>query len=504
MPKLVNDVLYFAPGDAEAVVREEMTAAGGRPLRGSRSKHWMVVAARSRACQFNLVHTADEAFTRLRQQYYHFAVVDVRSSHGGEPAQAMRFLERLHVNADTDLRCPAARVIAVLDQSEGTAARAFELGRMQIGSFVIDPFPAALFERMDQLFDPDPGKAAICLAGGGLEGFLFEIGVMKALNAHLQTRSVCDFEIFCGISAGSILAAFLANDVQPEDMEAAFFVDQKDLDGVEPVTPAVIYDPHVREYATRIWRLLTALPLHNWNEALSDLLKAVPDGFFQGEALRRFVESQLTRGGRSNDFRRLDRELYIGATDQDTSTHVVFGAGQWRDIPISTAVRASTALTPFFTPAKIRGRYFVDGQYTRTSNFHLAVERGAKLVVVVDPLVPVRVDLPGYVRKKGGVFAGLQALKAVIHTRFMRSFQKVAETHPHVDFLLFLPEGNDVRLMSGSPMKYNIRTEILNMAYRSAVRRIQRDFEVLRGTFAKHGFQLQRHPRMRTPYRKVS
>jgi predicted acylesterase/phospholipase RssA len=167
-------------------------------------------------------------------------------------------------------------------------------------------------------------------------------------------------------------------------------------------------------------------------------------------------------------------------------------------------VRASTALTPFFTPAKIRGRFFVDGQYTRTSNFHFAIERGAKLVIIVDPLVPVRVDLPGYVRKKGGVFAGLQALKAVVHTRFMRSFQQVATTHPHVDFVLFTPEGNDMRVMSGSPIKYSIRTEILNLSYRSAVRKIQRDFEVLHGMFEKHGFLLQRHPRLRAPYRKVS
>ncbi|MCA9670837.1 MAG: patatin-like phospholipase family protein, partial [Myxococcales bacterium] len=269
------------------------------------------------------------------------------------------------------------------------------------------------------------------------------------------------------------------------------------------VTPGVVYDPHFKEYASRVWTLGKSLAGRGLGEAVSSALRTVPVGFFRGDALERFVERQLSQPGRTNDFRELDRELYIGATDQDTSTHVVFGDGQWRDVPISTAVRASTALTPFYEPAKIRGRYFVDGQYTRTSNFHLAIERGAKLVIIVDPLVPVRVDLPGYVKKKGGVYAALQALKAVIHTRFLHGFQSAADAYPNVDFVLFTPEGNAMRLMSGSPMKYNIRTEILNMAYRYGVRRIQRDFEILRGMFAKHGFELQRHPRLRSPHRKV-
>jgi predicted acylesterase/phospholipase RssA len=245
------------------------------------------------------------------------------------------------------------------------------------------------------------------------------------------------------------------------------------------------------------------MPVASWNELTSNLIKTVPVGMFKGESLKSFVEKQLTENGRTNDFQELKKELYIGATDQDTSNHVVFGWGQWRDVSISSAVRASTALTPFFAPAMIRGRYFVDGQYTRTSNFHFAMERGARFVIVIDPLVPIRVEQPGYVHAKGGVFAGLQALKAVIHTRFMHAIRSAAETHPDVDFVLFKPEGEDMRLMSGSPMKYNIRTEIVNMAYRCTVRKIQRDFEILGPTFAKHNFRLQRHPRLRTAHHKV-
>ena len=322
-----------------------------------------------------------------------------------------------------------------------------------------------------------------------------------AINAHLQSRSITDMDIYCGISAGSILAAFLANQTEPEEIASAV-TNKKGNSAVDPLTPDVLYDPHFKEYASRLWNLGKGIPL-GWNQIISSLLKTVPTGFFKGDALHEFVRRHLQQEGRTDDFRELKRELYIGATEQDSSTHVVFGDGQWKDVPISLSVRASTALTPFFEPAKIRGRYFVDGQYTRTSNFHVAVERGAKLIIIIDPLVPVRVEVPGYVRRKGGVFGGLQALKAVIHTRFMHGFQAAVDAYPEVDFLLFRPEGDDIRLMGGSPMRYTMRTEILNMAYRYAVRRIQRDFEVLQGTFARHGFRIQRHPRLRRAHHQV-
>jgi predicted acylesterase/phospholipase RssA len=503
--KPISNVFYLVAPALIERVRQEMIEAGAHPPRGPRSKDWLVLSGPNRTCRFHLQAVRDDTAARLREHYFSFVVVDARCAPGEQAEQqvslALRFVEQIHYTADPDLRYPLSRIIVVLDADHRLADQAFALGRQRIGGFVTDPLSGSLFAKMDALRDANPGKTAICLAGGGVEGFLFEVGVMKALNAHLQTRSVTEMDIYCGISAGAILASFLANGTEPEEIDEAIAA-QKGRE-IDPVTPSVVYDPHFREYAARVVNLARSLPTGGWGQVVSNLLKTVPAGFFRGDALLDFVERQLTKGGRTNDFRELEKELYIGATDQDTSSHVIFGDGQWRDIPISLAVRASSSLSPFFDPTKIRGRYYVDGQYTRTSNFHLAIERGAKLVIIVDPLVPIRVDLPGYVRKKGGVFAALQGLKAVIHTRFLHAFQAATDAHPNVDFVLFTPEGNDMRLMSGSPMKYNIRTEILNMSYRYAVRRIQRDFEILSGTFAKHGFPLQRHPRLRTGYRQV-
>ena len=506
----VETVLYLVSPEREPQARTEMEQVGGLARRGTRGRDWMVVAARNRTHQFRIVTDVMGAIKLLGEQYFNFVVVDNRRGPDQEISDdcisdtlAGAFLEKVHYSADPDRMYPLARIFAVLNPDECLATQSFELGKFRIGGFMVNPFDGSLFDLFSSRHkDIDPGKAALCLSGGGVEGLLFEVGVLKALNAHLQNRSVADFDIFCGISAGSILAAFLANGTEPEEVDAAMNGSHEDPT-MDPVKPGIIFDPAIKEYVSRVLTLASKAPFLSFSELISNLIKTVPAGFFRGQALKDFVEKQLTSNGRRNDFRELEKELYIGATDQDNSNHVIFGWGQWRDVPISTAVRASTALTPFFPSEEIRGRFFVDGQYTRTSNFHFAVERGAKLVIVVDPLIPLRVDQPGYVAAKGGIFAGIQALKAVIHSRFMHSISNAAASNPDVDFVLFKPEGDDMRLMSGSPMKYNIRTEIVNMAYRCTVRKIQRDFEIMGRTFAKHGFRLQRHPRLRALHHAI-
>ena len=57
-------------------------------------------------------------------------------------------------------------------------------------------------------------------------------------------------------------------------------------------------------------------------------------------------------------------------------------------MPISSAVRASTGLPMVYRPHRIRDRDLVDGGIVSTTNYDIVVEVGAKVVVVVNPLVP--------------------------------------------------------------------------------------------------------------------
>jgi len=59
------------------------------------------------------------------------------------------------------------------------------------------------------------GKMALVLAGGGLTGAVYEIGALRAINDLLTDRTVNDFDIYVGTSAGALVGALLANGITP-------------------------------------------------------------------------------------------------------------------------------------------------------------------------------------------------------------------------------------------------------------------------------------------------
>jgi predicted acylesterase/phospholipase RssA len=268
--------------------------------------------------------------------------------------------------------------------------------------------------------------------------------------------------------------------------------------GIEPIGPQMLYDFDSPVIATRLLYLYRALiGSPNPDLLAGRLVRAVPLGFFRGNRIEAMIERELTKPRRTNNFSQLRPELYIGATDLDTFEHRVFGLPGHRHVPISKAVRASCGLIPYYGPTVVDGRYYVDGQYTRTANFHLAVEQGATLILVVDPLVPLRAETAGYVAGKGGLFASIQGLKAVIHTRFTNAIAHAVEAYPEVKFHVFTPEAEDMQALAGSPMKYTVRTQIIDVAYRCAVEKIQDRSELLRIHMARHGFSVRSTPKPR-------
>ena len=201
-----------------------------------------------------------------------------------------------------------------------------------------------------------------------------------------------------GTSAGSFVAAMAANGVTPEEMMRV--VNQqvptpfRDIDLGTLLRPNLLSSPRrasllpLQAARGRARARRPASPTsRRWTSSLG-LAEGLPSGIYSGSGVESYVRSVLSDPDRTDDFRLLDHELYLAATDLDTCERIVFGADDWDDIPISTAVRASTALPMVYTPVKIREREFVDGGIVSTTNLDIAVEAGAKLVVVVNPLVP--------------------------------------------------------------------------------------------------------------------
>src|SRR5690349_13172582 len=61
-------------------------------------------------------------------------------------------------------------------------------------------------------------RTALVLGGGGFTGGVYEIGALRALDLLSVNKSVNQFDIYVGTSAGSLIAALAANGVTPEQM----------------------------------------------------------------------------------------------------------------------------------------------------------------------------------------------------------------------------------------------------------------------------------------------
>ena len=63
------------------------------------------------------------------------------------------------------------------------------------------------------------GKIGLVLAGGGITGAVYEIGALRAIDDLLVDRTVNDFDIYVGTSAGAFVSTLLANGQSPENMK---------------------------------------------------------------------------------------------------------------------------------------------------------------------------------------------------------------------------------------------------------------------------------------------
>src|SRR5213080_981187 len=61
-------------------------------------------------------------------------------------------------------------------------------------------------------------KSALVLGGGGFTGGVYEIGALRALDLLAVNRTINEFDVYVGTSAGSFVASMVANGITPEQM----------------------------------------------------------------------------------------------------------------------------------------------------------------------------------------------------------------------------------------------------------------------------------------------
>ncbi|MBS1868876.1 MAG: patatin-like phospholipase family protein [Actinobacteria bacterium] len=350
-----------------------------------------------------------------------------------------------------------------------------------------------------------PSKTALVLGGGGFTGAVYEIGALRALDLLSVNRSVTDFDIYVGTSAGSFVAAMTANGVSPEEMMRV--LDRQAPTPFPEIALGTLLSLNLRELASKAvafpWRMARlgwTLARHVGQVSALDVVlgiaEGLPSGLYSGDGIEDYVRRVLADEGRTDDFRQLERKLFVTATDLDTCERVVLGGEGFEDVPISTAVRASTALPMVYEPVCVGDRELVDGGLISTTNLDLAVEAGARLVVIVNPLVPYVNEarranpLHPRVSDMGFPQIGYQAFKLMTYQRLHDIRQRWEDRYPGVDFVLIEPDASDELMFRTSVMDYSSRVQIASHGFRSVTVKLAEDYPHLKQVAAKHGIEI--------------
>ncbi len=345
-------------------------------------------------------------------------------------------------------------------------------------------------------------KTALLLGGGGLTGGVFEVGTLKAIGDFLKKRSINDFDIFVGTSAGSLIAASLAFGFTSDDFFKALHNESEALPALKKRdfyhlnTKEILYNYFTFPVglAKIIHQKVKTKNYSILNFTADVISKLLPQGFFTTAGLRDFLLKNVIKDPALDDFNQLAKELYITSCNIDTGERVVFGEDGFRHISISKAVEASSAFPFLYKPVRYKGNDYVDGGVKRTLHMDIAIAHGAKLLICINPIAPFnntrRSADKKYISQTGIVNIVDQAFRAVIHSRASLGIEIVKKENPDLDIIVFEPKLDDLTMFSYHMMRYDARHRVADYSYKIAARQIHNHFQKYKAIFEKHGFEI--------------
>lgn len=338
---------------------------------------------------------------------------------------------------------------------------------------------------------------------------MYQVGCLAALEDQIEGFSASDFDVLVGTGAGATVALGLAGGLDAQRMYRAL------------LDPADDFFPLQRNHLLRIdlgellrvfgsaisaaRRVVSSaatnpLDVNVWDE-LERFVDSMPAGFFTLDPYERFLNDFMQRRGIASRFADLPRKLLIVASDLDAGQRAVFGQGELAEISVARAVTASCAIPVLYAPVEIGGRDYIDGGLGDAAHIDLAEQGGCRLIVVINPLVPVQASAHGRdvptghgkknrVRDKGAIWVYNQAVRIWMAARFMLGLDRFRAQHPATSVVVLEPKQTDATLFMYSPMNFAARRAILQEGYTSTVRRLQEPDSGLRALFETHGLKV--------------
>jgi NTE family protein len=216
-------------------------------------------------------------------------------------------------------------------------------------------------------------KRALVLAGGGVAGIAWELGVLQGIgdaDAALQT-SIVDADVVVGTSAGSTVAAQITSGTTLDDLFAAQLRDDSNEMEVE-----LNLDELMARFAAAV---KGATGPEDMRRRIGALALETPT---VSEAVRRaIVASRLPEASWP------DRTVLISAVEAGTGAFTVFTRES--EVSLLDAVSASCAVPGIWPPVTIGGLRYIDGGMRSVTNADLAA--GCDRVLIITPSQP---DVP--------------------------------------------------------------------------------------------------------------
>ena len=360
-------------------------------------------------------------------------------------------------------------------------------------------------------------KTALVLASGGLTGVAYEVGALRALDHILTNRTVNDFDIYVGTSAGAVVSAALASGMPPIVLAGLL---AGTVPGFTRLSRMQVYRPNVGEALSRLlrapqlirqaageyWRFRDRVPI---SEALLNLAPLLPSGIFSNTGVEDYVRETLETAGLSDDFRDIPRELHIVATDIEADSRVTFSRHGTPDVPISRAVAASSCIPILFRPVEIDGHHYVDGGIKGHAAIDVAINRGAKLVVIINGLVPL--DTYAIAKRatttegRRSIFdlgiraIGNQVIRGMLHDSLVDHLRELRAKHTDVDFILIEPNPDDEKMFFHEVMSFSAQMIVLQHGYETVTTGLYRTWPYLSRILPQHGIEITRRVVDRKP-----